>query len=141
MHLADKVHLADNGYGTRLSQMRSMVGLAGYAPFSVRCLRRSPGREEPDAYAISAEFYDVLQGERDAARVRRFYGRDVGSARVGVLDVGAGTGRVTVMSLMESQVPVHAVEPAHSMRCPLMTRLAALPAELRMRVTVHPHAR
>lgn len=98
-----------------------------------------PGREEPDAYAISAEFYDVLQGERDAARVRRFYGRDVGSARVGVLDVGAGTGRVTVMSLMESQVPVHAVEPAHSMRCPLMTRLAALPAELRMRVTVHPH--
>ncbi|MER6158183.1 class I SAM-dependent methyltransferase [Streptomyces sp. NPDC001868] len=96
-------------------------------------------REEQDAYAISAEFYDVLQAERDAARVRRLYGAAVGSARVGVLDVGAGTGRVTLMSLMESHAPVHAVEPTRSMRSPLMTRLASLPVEQRTRVTVHPH--
>ncbi|MFE7837018.1 class I SAM-dependent methyltransferase [Streptomyces sp. NPDC057474] len=96
-------------------------------------------REEQDAYAISAEFYDVLQAERDAARVRRLYSGDVGKARLGVLDVGAGTGRVTLMSLMESRVPVHAVEPTRSMRAPLMTRLASLPADQRTRVTVHPH--
>lgn len=95
--------------------------------------------ERQDAYAVSAEFYDVLQAERDGALVHRLYSRDVGNARLGVLDVGAGTGRVTLMSLLEAQVPVHAVEPMRSMRSPLMTRLASLPVGLRMRVTVHPH--
>jgi SAM-dependent methyltransferase len=71
--------------------------------------------------------------------VRLLYRGDVANSRLGVLDVGAGTGRVTLMSLIESQVPVHAVEPTRSMRSPLMTRLASLPASLRMRVTVHPH--
>ncbi|MGQ4386285.1 methyltransferase [Streptomyces sp. SAS_270] len=97
-----------------------------------------PGRERQDAYAVGAEFYDVLQAERDEARVRALYRADVRGARVGVLDVGAGTGRVTLMSLLESHVPVHAVEPARSMRTPLMTRLASLSAELTKRVTVHP---
>lgn len=96
------------------------------------------GRQHQDAYAISAEFYDVLQGERDEVRVRTLYRDDVRRARVGVLDVGAGTGRVTLMSLLESRVPVHAVEPARSMRTPLMTRLASLGAEFTARVTVHP---
>lgn len=99
----------------------------------------SPGWERWDAYAISAEFYDVLQSERDEIRVRSLYRDDVRRARFGVLDVGAGTGRVTLMSLLESRVPVHAVEPARSMRTPLMTRLASLGAELTTRVTVHPH--
>lgn len=96
-----------------------------------------PGWEPRDAYAVSAEFYDVLQADRDRARVRRLYLRDVRNARLGVLDVGAGTGRVTLMSLAESRVPVHAVEPTRSMRSPLMTRLASLPADMRTRVTVH----
>lgn len=95
--------------------------------------------DQQNTYAVSAEFYDLLQAERDEARVRRLYSGDVVNARLGVLDVGAGTGRVTLMSLMESQVPVHAVEPTRAMRSPLMTRLASLPADLRMRVTVHPH--
>lgn len=97
------------------------------------------GRQQ-DAYEISAEFYDVLQAERDEARVRSLYRDDVRRARTGVLDVGAGTGRVTLMSLLESRVPVHAVEPARSMRTPLMTRLASLGAEFTTRVTVHPQA-
>ncbi|MEU1185713.1 hypothetical protein ABZ464_50525 [Streptomyces sp. NPDC005820] len=42
------------------------------------------------------------------------------------------------MSLKLSHVPVHAVEPARSMRSALMTRLASLSAGLRSRVTVHP---
>ncbi|MFF7160757.1 class I SAM-dependent methyltransferase [Streptomyces sp. NPDC008086] len=91
-----------------------------------------------DDYAVSAEFYDVLQAQQDAIRVHRLYGRDVASARHGVLDVGAGTGRVTLMSLLESRVAVYAVEPARAMRTPLMSRLAALSPELRERITVHP---
>ncbi|MEV8427129.1 class I SAM-dependent methyltransferase [Streptomyces sp. HUAS 31] len=97
-----------------------------------------PSPEPRDAYEVSAEFYDILQADRDRARVHRFYARDVRTARGGVLDVGAGTGRVTLMSLAESRVPVHAVEPTRSMRSLLMTRLAALPADMRTRVTVHP---
>ncbi|OKK05256.1 class I SAM-dependent methyltransferase [Streptomyces sp. CB02400] len=92
-----------------------------------------------DDYAVTAEFYDVLQAEHDETRVRGLYGRDVADARVGVLDVGAGTGRVTVMSLGESHVGVHAVEPARAMRASLMTRLTALSRDMRERVTVHPH--
>ncbi|WP_326607609.1 hypothetical protein OG930_39600 [Streptomyces sp. NBC_01799] len=61
--------------------------------------------EPHDASAISAEFYDVLQAERNAARVRRLYGGHVRHARLGVLDAGAGTGRVTLMSLAESWAP------------------------------------
>ncbi|MFD5721734.1 methyltransferase [Streptomyces sp. NPDC127036] len=91
-----------------------------------------------DSYAVTAEFYDVLQAEQDAVRVRELYGEDVQRARVGVLDVGAGTGRVALMGLMESQVPVHAIEPNLSMRSSLMTRLATLPRNQRARITVHP---
>ncbi|MFJ3043174.1 class I SAM-dependent methyltransferase [Streptomyces sp. BBFR25] len=69
-----------------------------------------------DDYAVTAEFYDVLQAERDEARVRALYGSDTAGARVGVLDVGAGTGRITLMSLDESRVGVHAVEPSRAMR-------------------------
>ncbi len=96
-------------------------------------------RGQQDSYAVTAEFYDVLQAERDAARVLDLYGEDVAKARIGVLDVGAGTGRVTMMSLVTSQASVHAVEPTRSMRTPLMTRLASLPSAQRARVTVHPH--
>ncbi|MFD7677424.1 class I SAM-dependent methyltransferase [Streptomyces sp. NPDC060187] len=91
-----------------------------------------------DSYAVTAEFYDVLQAEQDEVRVRELYGEDVERARVGVLDVGAGTGRVALMGLMESQVPVHAIEPNLSMRSSLMTRLATLPRNERARITVHP---
>ncbi|MFD9293319.1 class I SAM-dependent methyltransferase [Streptomyces sp. NPDC060030] len=97
-----------------------------------------PAPEQDDDYAVTAEFYDVLQARQDSMRVERLYGGAVASARLGVLDVGAGTGRVTLMSLANSQVDVHAVEPSRAMRGPLMTRLASLPAELRARVTVHP---
>ncbi|MFJ8024755.1 methyltransferase [Streptomyces sp. NPDC096311] len=90
-------------------------------------------------YAVSAEFYDVLQAQQDELRVHHLYGDAVRGARLGVLDVGAGTGRVTWMSLRESRVGVHAVEPARAMRTSLMTHLASLPAESRTRVTVHPH--
>ncbi|MEV7450216.1 class I SAM-dependent methyltransferase [Streptomyces nigra] len=97
-------------------------------------------RPDSDSYAVTAEFYDILQADQDAARVRELYGPHVARARLGVLDIGAGTGRVTLMSLAESTVAVHAVEPARAMRTALLTRLATLPARQRERVTVHPYA-
>jgi len=93
---------------------------------------------EADSYAVSAEFYDILQAHEDDRRVRRLYGQAVARARLGVLDIGAGTGRVTSMSLAESGAAVHAVEPARAMRAVLMSRLAALPAKQRARVSVYP---
>ncbi|WP_372346801.1 class I SAM-dependent methyltransferase [Streptomyces sp. KL116D] len=71
--------------------------------------------------------------------MRRLYGREIAGARSGVLDIGAGTGRVTMLALADSWADVHAVEPARAMRTSLLTRLATLPAEQRDRVTVHPH--
>ncbi|MFC8222835.1 class I SAM-dependent methyltransferase [Streptomyces sp. NPDC057362] len=104
-------------------------------------ISRAPARRPPpDDYAVTAEFYDVLQAEQDEALVRELYGRDAADACVGVLDIGAGTGRVTMMCLGESRVDVHAVEPSRAMRAPLMTRLAALPRAPRERVTVHPRS-
>jgi SAM-dependent methyltransferase len=98
-----------------------------------------PTRPYPDSYAVTAEFYDILQGDQDETRVRHLYGGEVAKARLGVLDIGAGSGRVTLMSLAESRVDVHAVEPARAMRTSLLTRLAVLPAPQRERVTVHPY--
>ncbi|MDT6985324.1 class I SAM-dependent methyltransferase [Streptomyces lusitanus] len=97
-----------------------------------------PDGEQPHPYEISAEFYDILQADEDDRRVRHLYGPAVAKARVGVLDIGAGTGRVTLLSLSATKAGVHAVEPAHAMRAPLMSRLAALPARQRARVSVHP---
>ncbi|MEU9317253.1 class I SAM-dependent methyltransferase [Streptomyces sp. NPDC048295] len=97
-------------------------------------------RRESDSYAVTAEFYDILQADADEARVRRLYGREVATARRGVLDIGAGTGRVTMLALTDSRADVHAVEPARAMRTSLLTRLSSLPAEQRGRVTVHPHS-
>ncbi|CAM5446387.1 hypothetical protein GCM10010334_27410 [Streptomyces finlayi] len=103
-------------------------------------ITRTPNiRRGSDSYAVTAEFYDILQADEDEARVRRLYGREIAGARHGVLDIGAGTGRVTMLSVTDSWADVHAVEPARAMRTSLMTRLASLPAEQRGRVTVHPH--
>ncbi|MGA4961965.1 class I SAM-dependent methyltransferase [Streptomyces pseudogriseolus] len=98
----------------------------------------SPDGEQPGSYETSAEFYDILQADEDDRRVRHLYESAVTKARVGVLDIGAGTGRVTLLSLFAAEVDVHAVEPARAMRTPLMSRLAALTARQRARVSVHP---
>ncbi|WP_220290733.1 bifunctional 2-polyprenyl-6-hydroxyphenol methylase/3-demethylubiquinol 3-O-methyltransferase UbiG [Streptomyces sp. MBT84] len=101
--------------------------------------RASIAQPRPGSYTVTAEFYDILQADEDERLVRDRYAWEVAKARLGVLDIGAGTGRVTLMSLAESRVGVHAVEPARAMRTALMARLAALPARQRERVTVHPH--
>ncbi|MFE2347922.1 class I SAM-dependent methyltransferase [Kitasatospora cineracea] len=89
-------------------------------------------------YAVSAEFYDLLQAEGDRWRARRWFAAAAGRARQGIVDFGAGTGLVTEVLLESSGVPVHAVEPAPAMRTVLMSRAAALGADRRARLTVHP---
>ncbi|MER5602517.1 class I SAM-dependent methyltransferase [Streptomyces sp. NPDC002265] len=91
-----------------------------------------------EACTVSAEFHDVLQREADAAHVRQLYGEAVGNARVGVLDIGTGTGRVTPLGLTGSDVNVHADEPARSMQRHPDDPARVLPADARERITVHP---
>ncbi|MEV7189870.1 class I SAM-dependent methyltransferase [Kitasatospora sp. NPDC093102] len=91
-----------------------------------------------DRYAVSVEFYDLLQADDDRRRAERRFGEAGRHARHGILDIGAGTGIVTQVLLDASTVPVHAVEPATAMRTALLARLASLSADRRARVTVHP---
>ncbi|WP_433343915.1 class I SAM-dependent methyltransferase [Streptomyces sp. CA-253872] len=93
--------------------------------------------EGADAYRTTAEFYDILQAERDSRLVAELYGARVADARGPVVDVGAGSGTVSFMALACSGAPVHAVEPSAVMRSLLLTRLAWSRADLRARVTVH----
>ncbi|SEK47585.1 class I SAM-dependent methyltransferase [Streptacidiphilus jiangxiensis] len=95
--------------------------------------------QTPDSsYAVSAEFYDILQAETDRRLAQRRFAEAAAQARHGVLDVGAGSGVVTEVVLAASGLPVHAVEPAVAMRSALLSRLAHLGADQRARVTVHP---
>ncbi|MET8558797.1 class I SAM-dependent methyltransferase [Streptomyces sp. NPDC004959] len=94
--------------------------------------------ESADAYRTTAEFYDILQAERDSRLVAEWYGARVAAARGAVVDVGAGSGTVSLMALARSGAPVHAVEPSAAMRSLLLTRLAWSRADRRARVTVHP---
>lgn len=87
---------------------------------------------------MTAEFYDILQAESDSRLAERRLTAAARAARVGIVDIGAGTGIVTEVLLACSAVPLHAVEPAMPMRVALLSRLAGLGADQRARVTVHP---
>ncbi|MGW5055621.1 class I SAM-dependent methyltransferase [Actinokineospora sp. NPDC004072] len=91
-----------------------------------------------EAYDVSAEFYDLLQGERDRARARARFAPTARRARQAVLDIGAGTGIVTDVLVRAATVPIHAVEPSRAMRAGLLARVARLSPEDRSRVAVHP---
>ncbi|GAA1421342.1 class I SAM-dependent methyltransferase [Catellatospora coxensis] len=88
------------------------------------------------AYAVTAEFYDLLQATEHLAVTGRLLDRWLGSPEVGVLDVGAGTGLATNQLARRCSVTVHAVEPAASMRAVLLSRLAGQ-AEVLPRVRVY----
>ncbi len=88
------------------------------------------------SYDVSAEFYDLLQATEFLATAERLLDRWLGAPRVGVLDVGAGTGIATGLLARRVDVTVHAVEPSASMRAVLLSRLAGRP-ELLAHVRVH----
>jgi SAM-dependent methyltransferase len=90
----------------------------------------------PRSYDVSAEFYDLLQATDFLATAQRLLDRWLGAPRVGVLDVGAGTGIATGLLARRVGVTVHAVEPSASMRAVLLSRLAGRP-ELLSHVRVH----
>lgn len=95
----------------------------------------TPYRVAP--YRVTAEFYDLLHGKDYRRRARRALSISAARARVGILEVGAGSGLVTTVLAEASTVPVHAVEPALPMRSLLLSRLADTAGPVRSRVTVH----
>ncbi|MGW7101913.1 class I SAM-dependent methyltransferase [Streptomyces sp. NPDC054838] len=99
--------------------------------------RGLPGEQSAEAYAVSAEFYDVLHA-RAYHRHALALAAPAAAARLGIVEVGAGTGLVTEVLIGASTVPVHAVEPSPAMRTVLLSRLHP-PAGGRAadRVTVH----
>lgn len=90
----------------------------------------------PEAYGVTAEFYDLLQATEQLGVAERLLDRWLGTPRVGVLDIGAGTGLATNLLARRCRVLVHAVEPAAGMRAVLLSRLAGHP-DLLSRVRVH----
>ncbi|MFE9425894.1 class I SAM-dependent methyltransferase [Kitasatospora sp. NPDC006697] len=93
---------------------------------------------DPPQYAVSAEFYDLLQAEDDRRRAERRFAGAARSSRVGIIDAGAGTGAATEVLVRAGAAPVHVVEPSPAMRTALLARLARLGADQRSRITVHP---
>ncbi|MCX5015541.1 class I SAM-dependent methyltransferase [Streptomyces sp. NBC_00555] len=93
--------------------------------------------EHTGAYTASAEFYDLLHA-RSYHRHAQALAGPAAAARIGIVEVGAGTGLVTEVLINASIVPVHAVEPAAAMRALLLSRLHP-PAggSAADRVTVH----
>ncbi|WP_053663068.1 class I SAM-dependent methyltransferase [Streptomyces sp. MMG1121] len=89
-------------------------------------------------YAVTVEFYDLLQAETQRRQAERCFAEAARRARRAILDVGAGTGIVTELLLAVSAAPVHAIEPAGAMRSALLTRVSRLGADQRARLTLHP---
>ncbi|MFC9292902.1 class I SAM-dependent methyltransferase [Streptomyces sp. NPDC057011] len=86
---------------------------------------------------MSAEFYDLLHARAYHRHALALAGA-AGAARVGIVEVGAGTGLVTGVLIGASCVPVHAVEPAAAMRAVLLSRLhPPVGGSAGDRVTVH----
>lgn len=83
--------------------------------------------EHTGAYTASAEFYDLLHA-RSYHRHAQALAGPAAAARIGIVEVGAGTGLVTEVLINASIVPVHAVEPAAAMRALLLSRLHPRPA-------------
>jgi SAM-dependent methyltransferase len=88
-------------------------------------------------YEVTAEFYDVLHSARYLRQTQALLDRWLGTPRLGVIDVGAGTGLGTALLARRCDVPIHAIEPSRSMRAVLLSRLAGQ-EELLSRVHVHP---
>jgi SAM-dependent methyltransferase len=90
-------------------------------------------------YEASAEFYDPLHGRRYLDRAtaladRLLAGDD--APRIGIVDVGAGTGLATAEFARRFPIDVHAVEPSACMRAILLSRLAGHDG-MPIRVRVH----
>jgi SAM-dependent methyltransferase len=88
------------------------------------------------SYDVTAEFYDILHAPEYLKLAERVLASWLGTPRLAVLDVGAGTGLGTVALAARCRVPIHAVEPAAGMRTVLLSRLAGQ-HDLLDRVTVH----
>ncbi len=92
------------------------------------------------SYAVTAQFYDAIAGDRHAA-----VGRAIADALIGldtdghpIIDIGAGTGLTTqIIAQALPHTDILAVEPDPAMRTALMTRIWSNP-DLRRRVSILP---
>ncbi|MEM1332540.1 MAG: class I SAM-dependent methyltransferase [Actinomycetota bacterium] len=91
---------------------------------------------EPSIYDSTAEYYDLTSSER-VASLRPDVERWASDLPAGlpVIDVGAGTGRLTAVLARAGSSDVHAVEPSFAMRAIMASRLAD-DEELAHRVTI-----
>lgn len=98
-----------------------------------------PGSETGYVYDAGAAYYDLfatLRGDSALPSVKFFTA--LAPAGGDVLEVGAGTGRIT-LPIAERAASVHALEPSRAMRSVLLAKLADRSA-LHSRVTVLPLA-
>lgn len=84
-------------------------------------------------FYASAELYDLLHGD-DAADIS-FYVEEAERAEPPVLELACGTGRVLI-PVAEAGVPVWGVDVTPAMLAQAEKKVAALPAEVRQRITL-----
>src|SRR5688572_18202539 len=82
------------------------------------------------------DLYDVVTTPALQGDVEWYCGRAQASGGP-VLELGAGTGRVT-LAIATAGIPIHALDSDRSMLQALQSKLAGRPAEVQARVTVVP---
>ena len=86
---------------------------------------------------ISLPFYDLLQQNGHVPEIRRKLPPLLTGVRRSILEIGAGTGLITVLLAEWTPAEIFALEPSAGMRAVLLSRLSPRP-DLLERVTVLP---
>ncbi|MFI6498360.1 class I SAM-dependent methyltransferase [Nonomuraea typhae] len=91
-----------------------------------------------DAYTRTAPFYDLWHEDGHVPEIRRILPPLLAGVTGGVLEIGAGTGLITLVIGDTVAGEIYALEPSLGMRASLLSRLSDRPG-LRERVTVLPY--
>ncbi|WP_084962612.1 class I SAM-dependent methyltransferase [Thermoactinospora rubra] len=91
-----------------------------------------------DHYTVAVPFYDLWHEDGHVPQVRASLPAALSGVRRSVLEVGAGTGLITMTIAEATPAEIFALEPSLGMRGVLLSRLSERP-ELRERVTVLPY--
>ncbi|GAA4045558.1 class I SAM-dependent methyltransferase [Nonomuraea soli] len=91
-----------------------------------------------DHYSVAVPFYDLWHDDGHVPDMREKLPSVLSGVRRSVLEIGAGTGRMTEVIAAATPAEIFAVEPSLGMRGVLLSRLADRP-DLMERVTVLPY--